>query len=180
MNLLAFISRLVWQKGIREVVQAGEELGPAHPALQLLVVGDSDKNNPQAVSDTYIAGYTDHPNIRFLGRRSDIPEILAITDLYVYPSYYREGLPRTVLEALATGVPIITPDMPGCNLTVEQGKNGYLIGIEDVEAIKAAILRIYQSGQAKAMGCESRRLVETKFQNKIVYQKIYRVYQELL
>ncbi len=177
--ILTFISRLVWQKGIREVVQAVEELSAEHPKLQLLVVGDSDKSNPQAVSEAFIQSFEKHPNITFLGRRSDIPEILSITDLYVYPSYYREGLPRTVLESLATGIPIITTDMPGCNLTIEEGKNGYLIGIENVQEIKDAILKVYQSGRAKEMGAHSRHLAETKFQNKIVYQRIYDNYLQL-
>jgi len=178
--VLTFISRLVWQKGIREAIEAVEGLFGDFKALHLLIVGNIDYSNPESVSKDFIQRYENHPQISFLGMRSDIPEILAATDVYVYPSYYREGVPRTALEALATGIPVITTDMPGCRLTVEDGKNGYLIPPKSVQATQIAIRKILDRKDLEEMGLRSREMAETKFQNDIIYKKIYDQYLEIL
>ena len=76
--------------------------------------------------------------------KTDIPAILSAADVFIFPSYYREGVPRGVLEALAIGLPIITTDMPGCNLTVQDGVNGYLIKPRSVDAIVPRCFRLYE------------------------------------
>lgn len=178
--VLTFISRLVWQKGIRETIEAIERLCTDFPSVHLLIVGKIDYENPESVSEEFIEKYESHPQISFLGLRRDIPEILAATDVYVYPSYYREGVPRTVLEALATGVPVITTDMPGCRLTVEEEKNGYLIPPKSVDAAENAIRKILAEKDKIAMGQHSRNLAERRFQNRIIYEKIYEKYLEVI
>ena len=178
--ILTFISRLVWQKGIREVIEASERLFKDFPAIHLLIVGKIDYSNPESVSEEFIKKYESHPQISFLGLRGDIPEILAVTDVYVYPSYYREGVPRTVLEALATGIPVITTDMPGCRLTVEEEENGYLIPPKSVGATEDAIRKILAEKNREEMGQYSRNLAERRFQNRIVYEKIYKKYLEII
>lgn len=178
--VLTFISRLVWQKGIRETIEAIERLCTDFPSVHLLIVGKIDYENPESVSEEFIEKYEPHPQISFLGLRRDIPEILAATDVYVYLSYYREGVPRTVLEALATGVPVITTDMPGCRLTVEEGKNGYLIPPKSVDAAEAAIRKALTQKNIKEMGAYSRKLAEQRFQNQIIYRNIYKKYIDVL
>jgi len=100
--------------------------------------------------------------------------------IQVYPSYYREGVPRTVLEALATGVPVITTDMPGCRLTVEEGKNGHLIQPKSVNAAEDAIRKILAGKDREKMGMFSRNLAEQRFQNRIIYENIYEKYLEVI
>jgi len=85
-----------------------------------------------------------------------------------------------VLEALATGVPVITTEMPGCRLTVEEGKNGYLIPPKSVGATENAIRKILAKKDKTAMGQYSRNLAERRFQNRIIYEKIYEKYLEIM
>jgi len=179
-TVLTFISRLVWQKGVRETIEASERLFNDFPSLHLLIVGKIDNENPESISKEFIEKYKAYSQISFLGLRSDISEILAATDVYVYPSYYREGVPRTVLETLATGVPIITTDMPGCRLTIEDGKNGYLIPPKSVDETENALRKILVRKDLEEMGTYSRKLAEERFQNQIVYEKIYTQYLECL
>ncbi|MFK7946498.1 MAG: glycosyltransferase family 4 protein [Saprospiraceae bacterium] len=178
--IMTFISRLVWQKGVREVVQAMKVLLEQYPNFYLQIVGNTDPKNPETVTEEFINENRVEGSIDFLGRRSDIPELLAISDLYVYPSYYREGLPRTGLEALATGLPIITTDSPGCNLLIEEGENGYLVLPKSAEAVKEAIEKIYNGNKMTTMGKRSREIAETKYQNEIIYKRIYSKYLEIL
>lgn len=177
--IMTFISRLVWQKGVKEVVQAVKELIAKYPNFYLQIVGDRDAKNPEAVTKEFIDNNIGSNNIQFLGRRSDIPELLAISDLYVYPSYYREGLPRTGLEALATGVPIVTTNSVGCNLLVDHGKNGYLVPPKSVPALKEAIEKLYRTSNLLDFGQNSRQLAERKYQNKVIYNQIYLAYLNL-
>ena len=176
--VLNFISRLVLQKGIYEVVAAVKNLAPEFPKMRLHVVGNIDKNSPESITQDFIDQHQDE-NVNFLGRRKDIAELLAITDLYVFPSYYREGLPRTCLEALATGLPIITTDMPGCNLCIDEGLNGYLIEPKSIEKVENAIRRICEDNSIERMGLHSRKIAEERFQNKLVYQQIEAKYREI-
>ena len=178
--VLTFISRLVWQKGIREVIEASKRIFKDFPSIHLLIVGKIDYENPESVSEEFIKKYESHSQITFLGLRSDIPEILAATDVYVYPSYYREGVPRTVLETLATGIPVITTDMPGCRLTVEDGKNGYLIAPKSVDETENALRKILDRKDLKEMGACSRKLAEERFQSQIIYEEIYEKYLEII
>lgn len=178
--VLTLVSRLLWSKGIKEAVESVQNLSKSFPKLLLLIIGSPDGNNPESVSKEYIESFKNDPNIKFLGKRENISELLALSDIYLYPSYYREGVPRSVLEALSTGLPIITTDMPGCRLTVKEGINGYLIKPRSVEDIEKAICNMIQnSPQWEGMGLNSRELAKNEFSNEIIYQKILEVYTDL-
>ena len=116
--VVTFIGRLLVHKGIVELVRAVEEVVVRFPNVRLLVVGWRDEGNPAVVSEKFMGRLSSGGYVRFLGKRQDIREILAATDIYALPSY-REGTPRTVLEAMAMGKPVITTDAPGCRQTVE-------------------------------------------------------------
>jgi len=170
--VITFVSRLIWQKGIKELVDAIDLLAKKLPNLRTLIIGQRDVHNPESVSEAFINQYTSNPNITFLGRRSDVAELLAISDSYVFPSYYREGVPRSLLEALATGLPIITTYMPGCNLCVNEEKNGRLVAPKSTTDLAQAIYQVMTNGKVNEMGKESRLLAEKRFQNKLIYHKI--------
>lgn len=177
--VISFISRLVFAKGVRELINTIEAISQDYPEVLLLVVGSIDQDNPNSLTEEFISKYDKHPNIRFLGYRKDTAEILAITDIYAYPSYYREGVPRTVLEALSTGIPIITTNMPGCKLTVKNGENGYLIEPRSEESLKIALLNMLNDNKREEMGLSSRHLALSRFSNPIIYDKIFKTYQSL-
>ncbi len=178
--VITFISRLIWQKGVREIVEAVAILAQKNPNLHALIIGGIDAKNPDAVSSAFISKYATSNNITFLGNRNDIAELLAISDIYVYPSYYREGVPRTVMEAMATGLPIITTQMPGCNICVEEGENGFLIAPKSTESVVGALTKMLTSSDLEQMSLTSRMLALKRFQNKIIYEENYKLYLQLI
>ncbi|MCF0075806.1 glycosyltransferase, partial [Dyadobacter sp. CY261] len=98
-------TRLIWEKGIRELVEAFESLpDEVRKKTELRIIGEPDNKNPRGVTNDYITGYSTNPCIRFLGRQDNIREHLQNSDVFILPSYYREGIPRSILEALAAGL----------------------------------------------------------------------------
>jgi glycosyltransferase involved in cell wall biosynthesis len=102
------ITRLIWEKGIRELLVAFDKLIKLHPECKLILVGWPDIDNPQHIPLSYFNSWKDSTHVFFLGKRKDISSILSGSDIYIYPSYYREGIPRSILEALSIGLPILT------------------------------------------------------------------------
>lgn len=171
------VTRLIWEKGIDELTSAFKNLEePYRRNTRLLIVGWPDKDNPRHVDDAYIDRFKNSDVISFLGKREDIPELLAISDVFIYPSYYREGIPRGILEALSMGLPIITTDMPGCKLTVAQEKNGYLISPKSSEAISNTVIKILKNNRLTEMGYESRTMAIDYFSNTVIFSEIENLY----
>ena len=144
--------------------------------LKLLIVGWADKDNPQHVDQEYIDSFYDVGQISFLGKIEDVRNVLSLSDVFIYPSYYREGIPRGILEALSMGLPIITTNTPGCNLTVENKKNGFLIKPKSSKAIQESVLKILEKKNLNSMGDESRNIANEKFSNEIIYSLFENVY----
>lgn len=177
--VLTFISRLVWHKGIKELLEASKVISEKFSNLKVLIIGNRDTTNPESIPQNVIDQYSDIPNIEFLGYKDNVAELLAISDVYVYPSYYREGVPRSVLEAMSTGIPIITTDSTGCNLCVKEDSNGYLVAPKCSTSLANAITKILHTDKLQQMGESSRVLALQSFQNKLIYQNIFEVYQTL-
>jgi glycosyltransferase involved in cell wall biosynthesis len=169
-------TRLLWEKGIKEMTEAFKLLQKANIPVKLWIVGWSDEDNPRHVPQSFINLFANHDVIRFLGKRSDVKQLLAASDVFLYPSYYREGIPRAILEALSMGLPIITTNMPGCNLTVFENSNGFLIEPKSVSAIETSVKRIVEDSDLTLLGQKSRILAETKFSQNIIFQKILNLY----
>ncbi|MDS1140057.1 glycosyltransferase family 4 protein [Pusillimonas sp. SM2304] len=156
------IARLLGDKGVREYVAAAATLRNTHPDCAFSLAGWID-DNPDAIGhaelhDWVAAGYVD-----YLGRLDDVRPAIAACSVYVLPSY-REGTPRTVLEAMAMGRAIITTDAPGCRQTVEEGRNGHLVPPRSVDKLVQAMERLYADpGQIAAMGAQSRALAEDRY-----------------
>ena len=168
------VSRLIWEKGILELVEAFSRIDKP-----LWIVGWPDEDNPRSVDDAFIRKWNGRRGIRFLGKRNDVFELLNGSDVYIYPSYYGEGVPRGILEALAVGMPILTTDMPGCRDTVREGINGRLIPPKSVEAILDGVFRM-EGEDLLAMGLESRKIAEKFFSNEVIFKQIEGEYKKLL
>lgn len=177
-KIFIIVTRLLWEKGIRELTIAFDSLNKINNNLKLLIVGWSDDDNPRNVTQDFIDSYKSCDYIQFLGKRDDIVELLALSDCFIFPSYYREGVPRGVLEALSMSLPVITTNMPGCNITVDQTSNGYLIEARSSNEIINSVNKICDEENFINMGMKSRVLAENKFSNKIIYQKISKHYLE--
>jgi glycosyltransferase involved in cell wall biosynthesis len=161
------IARLLADKGIREYVEAASQIRRSYPHARFLLVGWYD-DNPDSLRQEEVDDWISQGTVEFLGRLEDVRPAIAQADVYVLPSY-REGAPRTVLEAMAMGRPIITTDVPGCREMVVEGVNGFLVPPRDANAIAQAIRRFLEDPRLAArMGHESRRMVEARFDSEIV------------
>lgn len=156
------IARLLGDKGVREYAQAAKIIKEKYPQAQFDLVGWID-DNPDAIEQQELDNWINEGLFNFWGKLDDVKPAIAVSSIYVLPSY-REGTPRTVLEAMAMGRPIITTDAPGCRETVIDGYNGYLVPVKAVEELAAAMeYFIVNPALIIEMGKASRQLVEEKF-----------------
>jgi len=158
------IGRLVRDKGIYEYVDAARIIKKEYPNIEFKIVGFIDKN-PSAITEEELYQWVESDVIKYLGRlpKKYVIEAISSSSVYVLPSY-REGLPVTVMEAMAMARPIITTDVPGCRETVQQGKNGFLIPERDVSNIVKAMKYFLENpNQVEIMGRVSRKIAEGKF-----------------
>ena len=155
------IARLLRDKGIHEFAEAATRLRREHPEVPVALVGYLDPS-PDSLSQAELDELIGC-GIAFHGKLDDVRPALSACSVYVLPSY-REGTPRSVLEAMATGRAVITTDAPGCRETVIDGVNGLLVPPRDADALYAAMLRfVADPGLAVAMGEQSRRIAETRY-----------------
>jgi len=156
------VARLLKDKGIYEYVEAASRLKLKYPYAKFRLVGGFDVN-PASVSREQMSIWQDEGAIEYLGELPDVRLAMSSAQVHVLPSY-REGTPRSILEAMAVGRAIITTDVPGCRETVEDGKNGFLIPDKNVDALVSSMEKfILEPKLAVEMGEASRLLVESKF-----------------
>jgi glycosyltransferase involved in cell wall biosynthesis len=162
-KVVILVSRLVKLKGIAEYLQAARRARQLVENAVFLLVGPVASEKRQAVSLEEINAFEN--DVRYLGPRTDVPALLAISDLFVLPSYYREGVPRVLLEAANAGLPIITTDMPGCRDVVKSGWNGWIVPPRNVEELASAMIGALKTDKLtlRAMGERGRTRVEKEF-----------------
>lgn len=155
-------ARLLREKGVHEFVAAARAVKQNAPEVRFIVLGGLD-SNPNGVPETQMRAWTAEGIIEWPGHVAVRPW-LAQASVFVLPSYYREGVPRSTQEAMAMARAIITTDMPGCRETVVDGRNGYLIPAQDVDALAAAMRNFLVEPQLIAtMGAQSRELAVERF-----------------
>lgn len=167
------IARFLREKGIYEFVEAARQLRKRHPKVRFSLVGWIDEG-PSAISAADLQGWVKEGALKYLGKMRDVRPAISDCSVYVLPSY-REGTPRTVLEAMAMGRPIITTDAPGCRETVIEGRNGFLVPVKDGRALVAAMEKMILSPRLiERMGKEGRRIAVEKYDVDKVNQVILR------
>jgi glycosyltransferase involved in cell wall biosynthesis len=164
------VARLLWDKGVGEYVEAARAIKSLYPLASFRLLGFLDVDNPSAVSRKQIQKWTSEGIIEYLGSTTDVRPYFIDSDCVVLPSFYGEGVPRTLLEAAATMRPIITTDSPGCRDTVIDGVTGYLCRPKDSSDLaKKMVDFIKLPPEAKSqMGINGRKRIETEFDEKIV------------
>lgn len=173
-------SRLIWEKGIREYVEAARLIRASNASVEFLLAGSPDPGNPGSVPPQQVEKWQQDGAIVYLGHIGDMPRLLADVDVAVLPSY-REGVPRSLLEAAAFGIPIVTTDVAGCREVVTHGVNGLLVPARDSGALANAIRFMYENPvDRKRMGIMGRETVLNGFDQRIVFERTYAVYQNLL
>ena len=156
------IARLLGDKGIREYVKAATLVRQHYHDVRFGLVGWIDEN-PDAIDENELQQWIESGDVQFYGHLDDVKPAIASCSVYVLPSY-REGTPRTVLEAMAMGRPIITTDAPGCRETVVDGDNGFLVPVKAIDELVVAMLKfVEQPGLVSRMGERSRLIAEEKY-----------------
>lgn len=165
------IARLIRDKGVVEYLDACRLIKQIHPEIRCLLVGPYD-SNPSAITPEELHSYVEDGTIEYFGEQSDVLPYIRQCSIYVLPSY-REGTPKTVLEAMACGRAVITTDAPGCRETVKDGTNGFLVPVKDTKAIVNAVEALFVAPDLLAsMAAEGRSMAETQFDVKLVNQSI--------
>lgn len=173
-------SRLLWDKGIREYIEAARLLREQHLPVEFVLAGVPDHGNPGSVSMRQVARWQKSGAVTYLGHVSDMPRLLHDIHVAVLPSY-REGVPRSLLEAAACALPIVATDVPGCREVVVHGINGLLVPARDPRALADAIRYMWEHPAERArMGAAGRGRALANFDERIVFEKTLDVYRELL
>ncbi len=156
------VARLVREKGIADFAAAASMVKARHPGARFQVAGFFD-NHPRGINRTQMDEWVANGAVEYLGPAADVRPLMRACSVYCLPSY-REGTPRTVLEAMATGRAVITTDTPGCRETVSEGINGWLVPVRDPEALARAMEKFcLDEGLAGTMGGRSRVLAAEKY-----------------
>lgn len=176
------IARMLWDKGVGEFVEASMLLKHRFENVDFCLLGFLDKDNPAAISLEKMNEWVSRGYITYLGETNDVRPHIASATCVVLPSFYREGVPRTLLEAAAVGRPIITTNAVGCREVVEDGVNGYLCKARDARdlADKMAQFVSLTAEQRAEMGRYGREKAEKEFDEQIVINKYLNAIQEVL
>lgn len=179
--MVLFASRMLRAKGVAEFVAAAERLKQRGVSARFVVVGEPDEGNPWCIPRETLAAWHRAGAVEWWGRRDDMPDVLSQSYMFCLPSYYGEGLPKALLEAAASGRPLVATDIPGCREIVRPGVNGILIPARDADALACAIRTVIEDRTlAAAMGRRSREIAELEFGVERVVEDTLRVYEELL
>jgi lipopolysaccharide/colanic/teichoic acid biosynthesis glycosyltransferase/glycosyltransferase involved in cell wall biosynthesis len=182
-KVVGFVGRLVGEKGILELIEAMRRVIQTIPEAKLIIVGDKlesdrDKKTKQIVS-SLLAHNNLASHIIFTGFIDEIPKMMAALDLFVLPSY-REGMPRTIIEAMASGKPVIATNIRGCREEVVPGITGSLVPVKDIDALSKAITSLLSDSRlARQMGIEGKRRACEFFDERAVLNKQVKAYEKI-
>lgn len=173
-------ARLLWDKGIAEYAEAARQLKAKGLPIRFLLAGAPDPGNPAAIPQAMLDGWQAEGLIELLGQVSDMAALFATADMVVLPSY-REGLPKSLIEAAACALPLVTTDVPGCREVVTHEVDGLLVPVKDAKALANAIERLHLDPVwARQLGLAARARALKEFDERIVIRRTLAVYGELL
>lgn len=174
-----FTARMVKEKGMVILIEAAELLRKEYENKVEFWLCGGLSNNPQAIKEDELRALCDEKYIKWLGHRTDVRELLMKAHIVAFPSYYREGVPKSLIEASAIGRPIVTTNSVGCKDVVEDGVNGYLIPIKDSEALAERLKKLIDNKELRAsMGRKSREFAERDFSIKNVVDTHLNIYSK--
>ena len=164
------LARMLWDKGVGEFINAARLVQQTHPEARFQLLGFLDVQNPAAIDRSVVESWVAEGIVEYLGNTDDVRPYLAAADCVVLPSYYREGVPRSLIEAAAMAKPIITTDWSGCREVVDNGENGLLVAPRDVCSLAKAMTAFcdFPSGRRAEMGVASRRKAVREFDETVV------------
>jgi glycosyltransferase involved in cell wall biosynthesis len=178
--LVVLPARMLWDKGVGEFVTAARQLKYQGVKARFALVGGIDLNNPKSVPARQLAAWARQRDIEWWGNRQDMAEIFTQANIICLPSY-REGLPKVLLEAAASGRCIVTTDVPGCREVVMEGENGLLVPARESEPLAKALKRLIEHPELRnTMGYKGRTMAESDFAIEQVIEKHMSIYQRAL
>jgi glycosyltransferase involved in cell wall biosynthesis len=171
--IFSFVSRLIYDKGIVEFIEAAKSVKSKYPDVEFWVAGEVDEGNPTSIRYESLYEWVESGIIKYFGHVRDVRPIIAKSDCVVLPSY-REGLSRALTEAMAMEKPIITCETSGCNTLVEEGVNGYLVPVKDFNALADRIEKFYLLPESvrQTFGQNGREKVASDFSDKVVTSQL--------
>jgi glycosyltransferase involved in cell wall biosynthesis len=176
--LVILPARLLWDKGVGEFVEAARQVRKSGLRSRFALVGDPDEGNPRAVNVVQLQSWEKEGVVECWGWKENMADVFTQSSIVCLPTYYREGLPKSLIEAMACGRPIITTDVPGCREIVRQGENGLLVEPRNISALIEALKYLLQnSGIRKKMGAAGRMIAEQEYSSEQVIPQILAVYQ---
>lgn len=178
--IIVLASRMLWDKGVGEFVDAARILNKDGIKCRMILVGNPDPENPASIPEETLRGWHSEGIVEWWGYRDDMPEVFAESNIVVLPSY-REGLPKVLLESASCGRAIVATDVPGCKEIVCHNENGFLIPPHDSKALADALKVLIKDPELRAkMGARGREIVEAEFSEEIVVKQTMEVYERLL
>ena len=175
------VARLIKEKGVGLFLEAAQYLKPKYPNIEFHIIGAPPENNSSAISLKLLQKLDAEKTIKYHGYQKNVIEKLSMFDIFVLPSYYREGVPRSILESLSMGMPIITTEMPGCKETVVHEENGFLIPPKKLESlINSMQYFIKKPNVIGEYGKKSRALAESKFDVDIINRDLIKIINDNL
>jgi glycosyltransferase involved in cell wall biosynthesis len=171
---------MLWDKGIAEYVEAAHLLRAQGRRVRFLLAGTPDAGNPAAIPIETIQNWVRDGVVEWLGHVDDMAELYATVQIVALPSY-REGLPKSLIEAAACGLPLVTTDVPGCHEEIRDGEDGLLVPARNAAALATAIARLIDDPElAQRFGAAARQKAVAEFDERIVINRTMAVYQDLL
>jgi glycosyltransferase involved in cell wall biosynthesis len=178
--VVGIMGRLVKEKGYLELFSAMQRIIRGNEKVWLVIIGPEEPEKSDRISVDIVKEYEIETQTRWLGRRDDIPELLACCDIYCLPSW-REGLPRSAIEAAAMRLPVVATKIRGCRQVVEDGVNGLLVPLKDVDALTSAIKKLIGDEEARVhMGQAGYEKARREFDERRVCEVVLDTYDRLL
>lgn len=178
--LVVLAARMLWDKGVGEFVEAAQLLRSAGVSARFVLVGDADTANPAAIPESQLSAWQAEGLVEWWGHRDDMPKVLSQAHIVCLPSY-REGLPKVLIEAAASGRAIVATDVPGCREIVCHGENGLLVPARDARALAEALKQlILDPSLRQRMGKRGREIAEAEFSVERVNNETLALYKAVL
>lgn len=179
--MILFAGRLLWEKGLADLIEAGRILRQRGVAFRLALAGQPDPGNPGSLTEDDLRAWENAGEAEWWGFQPRMEETFRRAHIVTLPTFYGEGAPTVLMEAAAAGLPLVATDQPGCAAVVRPGENGLLVPARDPAALAGALERLARDADLRAaMGAAGRRLAETTFAHERIHAATLGVYRSLL
>lgn len=181
MPVIVLCARMLWNKGVADLIAASRLLKKSGTRFQIILAGDTDPGNPDSIPKEQLLDWEWQGLVKWIGHTDEMSKVFAGSNIVALPSSYGEGVPRSLIEAAASGRPIVAYDVPGCREVVLHGKNGLLVPAGNAEALADALKKLLEDpGLRRRMGAHGRELAVNEFSLERVITETLQVYEELL